>query len=62
MKLTDLHLRRLGRVNPGWGIRRNRKAVYVMAFGRGVAVRWCARTMPSDHLVWHVYFDPEGLK
>jgi hypothetical protein len=43
MKFTDLHLRRLGRVNPRWGVNRLPKAVYVMAFGRGVAIRWCDR-------------------
>lgn len=41
--LRRLHLRRLGRVNPGWGVSRHRKAVYVMAFGRGLSIRWCQR-------------------
>lgn len=43
MVIKNMHVRRLGRVNPGWGVRRNRKAVYVMAFGRGLSFRWCKR-------------------
>lgn len=39
----NLHLRCLGRVNPGWGVMRNTRAIYVCAFGRGVAIRWCER-------------------
>jgi hypothetical protein len=40
---NNLHVCRLGRVSPGWGITRLRRAIYFVAFGHGIAIRWCER-------------------
>lgn len=42
-RVKNLHVQRLGRIKPRWGVFRLPKAIYVAAFGRGISIRWVER-------------------